>query len=91
MRLRLPAINYLMIVSSLRRSQAKEPEIDGILTRDEMSEERQSHVQRQIERFHKENGGFKGLPVHSRTKRPSVSCPGVEEEEILYKYVKVSM
>ena len=86
MRLKLDAINYLMIIFSLRGSEAKEPEIEGILTRDQISEERQSHVQRQIEKFHEEHGGFKSLPVYSRTKRPSSSCPGVEEEEILYKY-----
>ena len=66
------------------KSEATEP-LDGILTKDQISEDRQNHLQNQIKKFREKNENFKNLPVHSRTKRASNSCPGAQEEEILYK------
>ena len=55
------------------------------LTKDDISEERQNHLQQEIQSFLSNHGSFSSLPIHSKTKRPSSSCPGVDEEEIFYK------
>ena len=58
---------------------------DAPLTKDDISEERQNHLQQEIQSFLSNNGSFTSLPIHSKSKRPSISCPGVDEEEIFYK------
>ena len=60
-------------------------EEEGLLTKDDISEERQNHLQQEIQSFLSKHGNFSSLPIYSSTKRPSTSCPGVDEEEIFYK------
>ena len=78
-------VGAILIILTFRISQSKQSSMDGILTKDEITEERQTFLDSEIKKFYETHGSFKSLPVHSRSSRPSSSCPGVLEEEILYR------
>ena len=78
----------ILIILTLRICEAEHPSMDGILTKDEITEDRQTYLDSQIKKFYESHGSFRSLPVHSRSSRPSSSCPGVLEEEILYRFTQ---